>query len=48
MYLKSQNNQKKEMKIIETGFKGLLVIKPKIFTDQRGYFFESFNQDASE
>jgi dTDP-4-dehydrorhamnose 3,5-epimerase len=34
------------MKIIETGFKGLLVIKPNIFTDSRGYFFESFNQVA--
>jgi dTDP-4-dehydrorhamnose 3,5-epimerase len=34
------------MKIIETGFKGLLVLKPKIFKDQRGYFFESFNQVA--
>lgn len=32
------------MKIIETGFKGLIVIKPTIFTDSRGYFFESFNQ----
>jgi dTDP-4-dehydrorhamnose 3,5-epimerase len=32
------------MKIIETGFKGLIVIKPKLFKDQRGYFFESFNQ----
>lgn len=32
------------MKIIETGFKGLLVIKPVIHSDQRGYFFESFNQ----
>ena len=32
------------MKIIETGFKGLLVIKPVIYTDSRGYFFESFNQ----
>jgi dTDP-4-dehydrorhamnose 3,5-epimerase len=32
------------MKIIETGFKGLIVIKPKIFKDERGYFFESFNQ----
>jgi len=32
------------MKIIETGFKGLLVIKPLIHTDPRGYFFESFNQ----
>lgn len=32
------------MKILETGFKGLLVIKPVIYTDTRGYFFESFNQ----
>ncbi len=32
------------MKIIETGFKGLVVIKPRIFSDARGYFFESFNQ----
>jgi len=32
------------MKIIETGFKGLVVIKPTIHTDSRGYFFESFNQ----
>jgi dTDP-4-dehydrorhamnose 3,5-epimerase len=31
------------MKIIETGFKGLIVIRPKIFADPRGYFFESFN-----
>jgi dTDP-4-dehydrorhamnose 3,5-epimerase len=32
------------MKIIETGFKGLIVIKPDVHRDQRGYFFESFNQ----
>ncbi len=32
------------MKIIDTGFKGLVVIKPKLFKDDRGYFFESFNQ----
>jgi dTDP-4-dehydrorhamnose 3,5-epimerase len=32
------------MKIIETGFKGLIIIKPIIYTDPRGYFFESFNQ----
>jgi dTDP-4-dehydrorhamnose 3,5-epimerase len=32
------------MKIIETGFKGLIIIKPTIFTDARGYFFESYNQ----
>ena len=34
------------MKIVETGFKGLIIIKPVIYTDTRGYFFESFNQDA--
>jgi dTDP-4-dehydrorhamnose 3,5-epimerase len=32
------------MKIVETGFKGLIIIKPTVFTDTRGYFFESFNQ----
>lgn len=31
------------MEIIETNLKGLLVIKPKIFEDERGYFFESYN-----
>lgn len=34
------------MKVIDTGFRGLVVIKPTIFTDPRGYFFESFNQSA--
>jgi dTDP-4-dehydrorhamnose 3,5-epimerase len=32
------------MKIIETGFKGLIIIKPTIHNDTRGYFFESYNQ----
>jgi dTDP-4-dehydrorhamnose 3,5-epimerase len=34
------------MKIVETGFKGLLVIKPTVYSDKRGYFFESFNLGA--
>jgi len=34
------------MKIIETGFKGLIIVKPTIYTDSRGYFFESFNNVA--
>jgi dTDP-4-dehydrorhamnose 3,5-epimerase len=34
------------MKIIETGFKGLLILKPTIYYDTRGYFFESFNQSV--
>jgi dTDP-4-dehydrorhamnose 3,5-epimerase len=33
------------MEIIETGFKDLIVIKPLVHTDNRGYFFESFNHD---
>ena len=31
------------MKIIETGFNGLLIIVPVIYSDNRGYFLESFN-----
>ncbi len=27
----------------ETGIPGLLIIEPKLFSDDRGYFFESFN-----
>lgn len=34
------------MEIINTGFKELLVIKPTVYSDKRGYFFESFNQDT--
>jgi len=36
------------MEIRNTGIAGLLVIKPKIFEDERGYFFESFNEDDLE
>ncbi len=32
------------MTIEQTAFPGLLIIKPDIFEDQRGYFFESYNQ----
>ncbi|MBN2349801.1 MAG: dTDP-4-dehydrorhamnose 3,5-epimerase [Bacteroidales bacterium] len=32
------------MIITKTGLEGLLVIEPKVFEDERGYFFESFNQ----
>lgn len=33
------------MKIIETPIPGLLIIEPRVFADERGYFFESFNKD---
>ncbi len=32
------------MKIIETPIPGLLIIEPRVFADQRGYFLESYNQ----
>jgi len=31
------------MKITTTDIDGLLVLEPKVFTDERGYFFETFN-----
>ena len=32
------------MEIIETRIKDLLIIKPDVFLDERGYFFESYNK----
>ena len=31
------------MEILKTPLEGLLIIKPDVFEDERGYFFESFN-----
>ena len=31
------------MKIIETKLKGCFILEPKVYKDNRGYFFESFN-----
>jgi dTDP-4-dehydrorhamnose 3,5-epimerase len=36
------------MEIIKTAIEGLLVIKPRVFEDARGYFFESFSQREFE
>lgn len=36
------------MKIIETKLKGCFIIEPSIFKDERGYFFETFNQQKFE
>lgn len=36
------------MNIIETPIQGLLIIEPKIFSDERGYFFESFSETKFE
>ncbi len=32
------------MEIIKTALDGVVIIEPKVFKDERGYFFESFSQ----
>ncbi|WP_167597781.1 dTDP-4-dehydrorhamnose 3,5-epimerase [Leeuwenhoekiella sp. ZYFB001] len=36
------------MQATETALKGCYIIEPRVFKDDRGYFFESFNQKAFE
>ena len=36
------------MNVIETKIKGLLILEPKVFGDDRGWFMESFNQQTFE
>lgn len=32
------------MNIIKTDIEGVLIVEPRVFGDERGYFFESFNE----
>jgi dTDP-4-dehydrorhamnose 3,5-epimerase len=34
------------LEVIKTELEGLLIIKPKVFADERGYFIESYNEDT--
>ncbi|WP_342330334.1 dTDP-4-dehydrorhamnose 3,5-epimerase [Pedobacter sp. FW305-3-2-15-E-R2A2] len=36
------------MEIQETALRGCVIIKPRVFEDERGYFFESFNTSSFE
>ena len=36
------------MNVINTPIEGLLLLEPRVFYDDRGYFFESYNQSAFE
>lgn len=36
------------MDFIKTDIEGVLILQPKVFGDERGYFFESFRQDELE
>lgn len=34
------------MEVLKTELDGLLILKPKVFGDERGYFFESYNEEV--
>jgi dTDP-4-dehydrorhamnose 3,5-epimerase len=34
------------MQVTKTDIEGVLIVEPKVFGDSRGFFFESFNQQA--
>lgn len=36
------------MEVVKTDIEGVLIIEPKVFGDERGYFFESFSQRELE
>ncbi|MFV0162212.1 dTDP-4-dehydrorhamnose 3,5-epimerase [Empedobacter falsenii] len=36
------------MKAIETNLKGCFILEPTVFEDERGYFFESYNENKLE
>ncbi|MFD2826879.1 dTDP-4-dehydrorhamnose 3,5-epimerase [Leeuwenhoekiella polynyae] len=36
------------MQATETALKGCFILQPRVFEDDRGYFFESFNRDSFE
>ena len=45
--LKAHNSKlkAKNMELIKTSIDGLLIIKPDVFKDDRGYFYESYNKE---
>src|SRR5260370_28856851 len=40
----SKNEYFDGMKVIETSITGALVLEPKVFEDERGFFLESYNE----
>lgn len=38
----------REMEVIKTEIEGVVIIEPRIFKDERGYFYESFSQREFE
>ena len=48
MTLSAQAHLLIEMEIIKTDIEGVVIIEPRIFKDERGYFYESFSQREFE
>ena len=48
MTLSAQAHLLIEMGIIKTDIEGVVIIEPRIFKDERGYFYESFSQREFE
>ena len=45
LHLHAENEKKPKMEYIETEIKGVLIVEPKVFDDQRGYFFEAWKKE---
>ena len=45
LHLHAENEKKAKMEYIETEIKGVLIVEPKVFDDQRGYFFEAWKKE---
>ena len=42
----TKNQRTNKMNFIKTKIDGVYIVEPKIFNDARGYFFESYNENA--
>ena len=45
LHLHAENEKKAKMEYIETEIKGVLIVEPKVFDDQRGYFFVAWKKE---
>ena len=46
--IKIESNVDRQMNVIKTAIPDVLIFEPKVFGDERGFFFESFNQKLFE
>ncbi len=46
--IKTGSNVDRQMNVIKTAIPDVIIFEPKVFGDERGYFFESFNRKLFE